>query len=66
MGKKAFVEGALTGLLQSAGQDVALELSGDEETVTIFFWATGYRKKVNIAADSHLAIVKDVIQKVMY
>lgn len=51
----------LAGLLRQTREDVVdLALSEDGETVTILFDGGGTRR-VNIACDSYLAIVKDVV-----
>ena len=50
----------LAGLLRQTREGVVdLALSEDGETVTILFDGGGTRR-VNIACDSHLAIIKDV------
>lgn len=57
--KAEFVD-KLEDLLRAAGELVELELVDDETIIARF---PGGRKRVNIACDSHIAIIKDVIRQ---
>lgn len=46
--------------LTDAGEPIkTIELSEDEETATIIFW-NGYKRPVNIACDSGIAMIRDI------
>ena len=65
--KANFVKGPLAECLRAADCHVhALSYairSDGEEIVTIHF-DDGYRRYVNVSADNHLAIIKDVARKI--
>lgn len=66
MTKKQFMEGTLAETLRSAKLEVErLELSEGGNEVRIIF-ENGYRRLVNIEADSFGAIVLDVTRKALY
>ena len=63
MNKNEFIK-ELGALLQAADERVSEAVLINEDNVLITF-ANGYERTVCIAGDSHLAIIKDVVQAIM-
>lgn len=60
--QKAIIVAAFERVLRMAGEECTLTHNPTEWTVTIK-WPSGYEKVVNIAADSHTAMLYDILKQ---
>ena len=59
--QKEIIVAALERVLCMAGEECTLTYDPAEWTVTIK-WPSGYEKAINIAADSHTAMIYDILK----